>query len=53
MVRGSRFISEIKLLQELSWNYLSVAIFAKFKLTQTPEIIYNKFFIDLPTNVGE
>ncbi len=33
-------------------NYLSITMFAKIKLTQTPKIIYNKFFLDLPTNVG-
>ncbi len=27
-------------------------MFAKIKLIQTPKIIYNKFFLDLPTNVG-
>ncbi len=27
-------------------------MFAKIKLTQTPKIIYNKFFIDLPLNIG-
>ncbi len=27
-------------------------MFAKIKLTQTPQIIYNTFFINLPTNVG-
>ncbi len=54
-VKGSRFISEIKLFQELGWNnfqerttYLSITMFAKIKLTQTPKIIYNTFFVDLP-----
>ena len=27
-------------------------MFAKIKLTQTPKIICNKFFVDLPMNVG-
>ncbi len=59
VVRGSRFISEIKLLQELGWNsfqertnYLSITMFAKIKLNCTPRIIYNKFFVNLPKNVG-
>ncbi len=33
-------------------TYLSITMFAKIKLTQTPKIIYNTFFIDLPANVG-
>ncbi len=59
VVKGSRFIPEQNLLEELGWNnfqerttYLSITMFAKIKLTQTPKIIYNKFFINLPTNVG-
>ncbi len=59
VVKGTRFISENKLFNELGWNnfqdrtnYLSITMFAKIKLTQTPKIIYNKFFLDLPTNVG-
>ncbi len=59
VVRGTRYISENKLLLELGWNnfydrtsYLSLTMFAKIKLTQTPKIIYQHFFIDLPTNVG-
>ncbi len=59
VVKGSRFIPENKLLQELGWNnfyertnYLSITMFAKIKLTHTPKIIYNAFFIDLPTNIG-
>ncbi len=50
VVRGSRFISENKLLHELGWNnffertsYLSITMFAKIKLTQTPKIIYDTF----------
>ncbi len=59
VVKGSRFIPENKLLQELGWNnfyertnYLSITMFAKIKLTQNPKIIYNAFFIDLPINIG-
>ncbi len=59
VVKGNRFISENKLLQELGWNtfqqrtdYLSITMFAKIKLTQTPKIIYDKFFVDLPANIG-
>ena len=59
VIKGTRFISELKLLKELGWNnfqertnYLSITMFAKIKLTQTPRIIYNKFFLDLPLNVG-
>ncbi len=59
VVKGSRFISENKLFQELGWNnftertnYLSITMFAKIKLTQTPKVIYNKFFLDLPINIG-
>ncbi len=58
-MKGTRFISETKLLQELGWNnfidrtnYLSITMFAKIKLTQTPKIIYNTFFVDQPTNIG-
>ncbi len=54
VVKGTRFISENKLLNELGWNnfqdrttHLAITMFAKIKLTQTPKIIYNKFFIDL------
>ncbi len=53
------FISENKLLEELGWNtfqnrtnYLSITMFAKIKYTQTPKIIYQKFFVDLPANIG-
>ncbi len=59
VVKGTRFISENKLLKELGWNnfqdrttYLAITMFAKIKLTQTPKIIYNKFFLDLPFNIG-
>ncbi len=59
VVKGTRFISENKLFQELGWNnflgrtnYLSLTVFAKIKLINTPKIIYNKFFGDLPTKVG-
>ncbi len=59
VVRGNRFISENKLLQELGWNnfyertnYLSITMFAKIKITQTPKIISENFFTDLPKNVG-
>ncbi len=59
VVKGTRFIPENKLLKELGWNnffertnYLSITMFAKIKLTQTPKIIYNTFFIDLPINIG-
>ncbi len=58
-VKGSRFISEIKLLQELGWNnfhertnYLSITMFAKIKLTQKPKKNFDTFFVDLPKNVG-
>ncbi len=33
-------------------TYLLITMFAKIKLTKTPKIIYDTFFIDLPTNVG-
>ncbi len=59
VVKGSRFISENKLFQELGWNnfidrttYLSITMFVKIKLIQVPKIIHDKFFIDLPTNIG-
>ncbi len=59
VVRGSRFIPENKLLTELGWNtfeqrtnYLSITMFAKIKLTETPKIIFDKFFTNLPKNVG-
>ncbi len=59
IVNGNRFLSEEKLLQELGWNkfqdrtnYLSITMFAKIKLTQTPKIIYETFFLNLPKNVG-
>ncbi len=46
-------------MQELGWNnfqertnYLSITMFGKIKLTQTPRIIYNTFFLDLPANIG-
>ncbi len=59
VVKGTRFISENKLFNELGWNnfqdrttYLSITMFTQIKLIQTPKIIYNKFFVDLPTNVG-
>ena len=59
LVKGTRFISETKLLQELGWNnfidrtnYLSITMFAKIKLTQTPKIIYETLFVALPTNIG-
>ncbi len=58
-VKGTRFISENKLINELGWNnfierttYLSITMFAKIKLTQNPKIIYKKFFQELPKNVG-
>ncbi len=51
VIKGNRFISETKLFHELGWNnfqertnYLSITMFAKIKLTQTPQIIYKKFF---------
>ncbi len=59
VVKGNRFISEIKLFNELGWNNfqertncLSITMFAKIKLTQTPRVIYNKFFLNLPSNIG-
>ncbi len=59
VVKGNRFLSENKLLQELGWNdflqktsYLSLTMFAKIKLTQNPKIIYEHFFINVPANIG-
>ncbi len=59
VVKGNRFLSENKLLQELGWNtfaqrtsYLSITMFAKIKLNKNPKIIHEHFFQDLPANIG-
>ena len=59
VVKGNRFLSENKLLEELGWNnfqqrtnYLSIIMFGKIKLNQRPKIIYDYFFLNLPANIG-
>ncbi len=60
VTRGTRFMSEKKLLNELGWNdfkertnYLSITMFGKIKITETPKIIFNAFFKNLPKKCGK